>query len=162
MSFIGDLFAGGTKGVLEGVGSLAVDLRTAITGKTPLDPAKQAELEMNLAALEAAALQSAATFDTEQMKGQNAVNLAEAQGSDKFASRWRPAVGWVCVLGLAYTFLLKPLLPWTIAVGALIVGRVSVVPPLPEVPMGDLLILLGGMLGLGTMRTFERVKGVGK
>ena len=79
-----------------------------------------------------------------------------------FVSGWRPAVGWVCVLGLSYTFLLKPLLPWIIAVGALIVGKQSIVPALPPVDIGELIILLGGMLGLGAMRSVDKFNSLPK
>lgn len=80
------------------------------------------------------------------------VNQAEAQSPDIFRGGWRPAVGWVCVTGLLYTYLAQPLLTWA--------SGVWDVPAPPELDMGDLLILLGGMLGLGTLRTAERVKGV--
>jgi hypothetical protein len=75
-----------------------------------------------------------------------------------FVAGWRPAVGWVCVSGLFYTFLLKPIFPWAASVVCNIAGVSPVVPLLPEVPMGDLLVLLGGMLGFGGFRTFEKLK----
>ena len=105
------------------------------------------------------AMKAAADFDTAQMTGQVEINKIEAASNSPFARNWRPAVGWVCVWGLFYTFGLKPMLPWCAEVGAIIVGRVSVIPPLPEIPMGDLIVLLGGMIGLGTMRTVEKLKG---
>lgn len=86
--------------------------------------------------------------------GQIEINKAEAQSSDFWRGGWRPAVGWTCCAGLLYTFILRPLLPWFAAVSGV------EVPPLPALDMGPLLTLLGGMLGLGGMRTFERVKGV--
>lgn len=158
MAWMDSLIGAAGKGMFEGIGTLAKDIRTAITGKEPIDSAKAAEIALQMAAIEAAMVKAAADFDTAQMQGQNATNLVEAQGTDKFASRWRPAVGWVCVSGLGYTFILKPLLPWCVAVGAIIVGRVSVIPPLPSIDIGELVILLGGMLGLGTMRSVERIK----
>lgn len=163
MSFFSDLLAGGAAGLFKGLGEFSKDLREAITGKTILDPNQQAEILMKMAAIEAAAAQAAADYDKSQMEGQVAVQKLEAASQDPFVTRWRPAVGWVCVLGLFYTFLLKPILPWTFACGALMTGRdVASVPLLPEVPMGDLVVLLAGMLGLGTMRSVEKIKGVGK
>jgi hypothetical protein len=91
---------------------------------------------------------------------QTAVNALEAQNKSLFVSGWRPAVGWVCVAGLFYAFLLKPLFPWGMAVIYNMAGVVPVVPVLPDVPLADLLVLLGGMLGLGGFRSWEKVKGV--
>lgn len=141
--------------------AIAFSSREAITGKSILDPNKTAELLQQAQALEEAAVQ-AADYDRTQMEGQVAVQKLEAASVDPFVTRWRPSVGWVCVAGLFYTFILKPLLPWVFQVGALAVGQKSVVPLLPEVPMGDLIVLLTGMLGLGTMRSVEKIKGVGK
>lgn len=84
---------------------------------------------------------------------QNAVNAAEAASPSVFKGGWRPAVGWICALALGYDFIARPLLTW--ACGAF--WHVSAPPALD---MGTLLDLLGGMLGLGAMRTVERVQGV--
>jgi len=163
MSFFSDLLAGGAAGLFSGLGSFAKDLREAITGKTILDPNQQAEILMKMAAIEAAAAQAAVDYDRSQMEGQTAIAKLEAASQDPFVTRWRPAVGWVCVLGLFYTFLLKPMLPFFFECGALLTGRdVTSVPILPEVPMGDLIVLLAGMLGLSGMRSVEKIKGVGK
>ena len=161
MSFFSELLAGGASGLMTGMGSFAKDLREAITGKSILDPNKSAEILMNAAALEAAAVKMAADFDKSQMEGQAAIAKLEAASTDKYVTRWRPTIGWICGLGLLYTFLLKPLLPFVFQCGAIITGRdVASVPLLPDVPMGDLIILLSGMLGLGVMRSMEKIKGV--
>jgi hypothetical protein len=85
--------------------------------------------------------------------GQIETNKVEAASTDPFRGGWRPAAGWVCVFGLFYTFLLKPLLPWVVALFGLQVE------PLPAIDTMELIALLGGMLGLGGFRTFERIKG---
>ena len=84
--------------------------------------------------------------------GQMEINKAEAT-TDAFRGGWRPAAGWVCVFGLFYTFLLKPLLPWVVALTG------ADVPALPPIDTMEMIALLGGMLGLGGFRTFERIKG---
>lgn len=81
------------------------------------------------------------------------INKAEAQSPDMFRGGWRPSVGWLCAAGLGYTFLLQPLLPWLAALSG------ANVPPLPPLDNDVLMTLLFGMLGLGGLRTVERVKG---
>ena len=88
------------------------------------------------------------------MQGQLEINKAEAESKSFFRGGWRPAVGWVCVIGLFYSFVLRPVLPWIIST----VGFET--EPLPPMDMGTLLPLLGGMLGLGGFRTYEKIKGL--
>jgi hypothetical protein len=80
------------------------------------------------------------------------VNKVEA-GTDLFRGGWRPAVGWVCVLGLGYQLVIRPVLPWLVRVAG------GEVPDLPSIDTDTLMVLLTGMLGLGGLRTFEKVKG---
>lgn len=80
------------------------------------------------------------------------VNKVEAS-TDLFRGGWRPAVGWVCVLGLGYQLVLRPVLPWLVRVAG------GEVPDLPSIDTDTLMVLLTGMLGLGGLRTFEKVKG---
>jgi hypothetical protein len=86
--------------------------------------------------------------------GQLEVNKVEAASGNAFASSWRPLCGYVCVLGLSYQFLLQPLLAWGSGIWA--------IPLPPNLDLGDLLTLLGGMLGLGSLRTAEKLKGVAR
>jgi hypothetical protein len=81
----------------------------------------------------------------------HATNLEEAKHPSVFVAGWRPAVGWVCTVGLAYEFLLQPLAAWISAIAA--------VPTPPTLDTQSLITLLGGMLGLGIARTVEGVKG---
>lgn len=84
------------------------------------------------------------------------VNKAEAASSSVFKGGWRPFIGWVCGTAFAYHFVLQPLLVFIIAVYGL------QIPDLPEFDMASLMTVLGGMLGLGGLRTFEKAKGVAK
>jgi hypothetical protein len=116
-------------------------------------PDPQAKAQAQLKALE---MQQAGEFkqieaDLQMALGQLEVNKIEAAAPDAFRGGWRPAVGWVCVIGLLYTYLGQPLLAWG--------SGIWDVPAPPSLDLGDLLILLGGMLGLGGMRTMERLKG---
>lgn len=163
MSWISDIFAGGTAGVLTGAGSFAKDIREAITGKTIVDPGVMAEIALKAQALEQAAVQAKLDFEktlaaleADVAKGQIAINQVEAASSSLFVAGWRPAVGWVCVSGLAYVFIAKPLLPWIVGIVSAAIGHPTAIAALPEAPMGDLIVLLGGMLGLGTLRTIDK------
>lgn len=84
---------------------------------------------------------------------QIAVNQAEAESPDVFRSGWRPFVGWICGVGLGVQFLVSPIASW---VAALMGHAIA----FPSLDMGTLMTLLAGMLGLGTLRTAEKMKGV--
>lgn len=89
--------------------------------------------------------------DLQMALAQVKVNETDAASTDNFRAGWRPAAGWVCSIGLAYTFLAQPLLAWLSA------SRGWPIPP--QIDMDTLMGLLTGLLGLGGFRTFERVKG---
>lgn len=91
---------------------------------------------------------SVAASDRNQIE----VNKIEAASDDKFKSRWRPAVGWVCVFGYAYQFILWPFLAWG--------STWTEVPVPPQLDIAELSVMLGGLLGLGVYRTYEKKHGV--
>lgn len=117
-------------------------------------PDEKAAAEAKLRALELAQRGELAALDADVRLAlaQAETNKAEA-GTDLFRGGWRPACGWVCAAGLGYTFLLRPLLPWIAALFG------AAVPALPVIETDTLMVLLSGMLGLGGLRTFERVRG---
>jgi hypothetical protein len=84
-------------------------------------------------------------------KAQIEVNKIEAGSSSFFKSGWRPFVGWTCGVALCYHFVLQPFLMFIF---------VSIGKPmeLPVFDMSTLTTVLLGMLGLGGMRSFEKVK----
>ena len=83
------------------------------------------------------------------------INKIEAGSDSLFVSGWRPAVGWLCVAAMAYTYILVPV---GMYVGFLI-GK-----PIPKPPVldGNLWELTFALLGLSGIRTFEKVKGVAR
>lgn len=106
--------------------------------------AAKAKLEMEAKLLEAA---------TAQASQQAEINKIEAQHASIFVSGWRPYIGWVCGMAIAWAFLVAPMLSWLLP----LTGVVAAVPPLQT---EFLLELVFAMLGLGGLRTFEKLKGV--
>jgi len=84
------------------------------------------------------------------------VNKTEAASNSIFKGGWRPFIGWVCGVAFAYHFVLQPFLIFVLTT----LGQP--VPYLPEFDMASLMTVLGGLLGLGGLRTFEKYKGVTK
>ena len=87
---------------------------------------------------------------------QISVNAAEAASGSLFKGGWRPCVGWVCAIAFFYHFVGQPLIIFIVALAGV------EIPDLPEFDMGTLLTVLGGMLGIGSLRTYEKQKGVTK
>lgn len=86
---------------------------------------------------------------------QTAINQEEAKNPQLFVSGWRPFIGWVCGFAFAYHYVLQPFLAFVLVAS----GRnIS----LPQFNMEALVTVLFGMLGLGGLRTVEKIRGVGK
>ncbi len=123
-----------------------VDLIGKISDKIWPDPAAkiaaQTELLKMQQAGELAHLEKLGQSDNAQAD----INKIEAASDSKFKSCWRPALGWICVSGFGYQLLARPFL---IGFGY---------SAFPELDMNTLASLTFGMLGLGAMRTIERVK----
>lgn len=111
------------------------------------DPQKKAEAEMEL-------FKMAQAGDLQKVIGQLEVNAKEAAHPSTFVAGWRPFAGWVGGLGLAYAAIGHYILVWLSGIYAF--------PPPPQVDTEILLYVLGGMLGLGTLRTYEKKQGVTK
>ena len=89
----------------------------------------------------------------ELAKGQLEVNKVEAAHKNMFVAGWRPAVGWVCVAGMAGNFILIPFANFALALSS---SDITV----PLIALSEMMPVLMGMLGLGAMRTVEKTKGV--
>ena len=103
-------------------GNLAWEIREAIKGKE-LDPNEIIEL-------------------------QTKINEIEAGHRTVFVAGWRPFIGWVCGVALAYNFVIRDLFIW--------ITKTTDAPP--ALQMEHLMTVLLGMLGLGGLRTFEKIK----
>ena len=111
------------------------------------DPQKKAEAEMEL-------FKMAQAGDLQKVLGQLQVNASEAQHQSVWVAGWRPFVGWVSGVGFAYAAIFHYVIAW--------VASIQGWPAPPPVDTDILLFVLGGMLGLGTLRTYEKKMGVTK
>lgn len=167
-------FLGGPVGGLatEGVEWLANKLglsdksveavKTALAGYTPdqLMQMKQMDIEFQKFCMDNSIKLQLAQIE---------VDSDEAKSTNWFVAGWRPAVGWVCVVALALIYWPKAIVLtsiWTAQCVNLIINTSGssfnhlVLPAFPDLGATDLLGLLGSILGLGAMRTFEKHQGV--
>jgi hypothetical protein len=133
----------GLGGVIDAVGKVADDLFTSDEerGRQALE---QRKIEADL------------------QQGQINVNQEEAKHASIFVAGWRPAVGWCGVAAMAYQFILYPMLVWAWAVlqaGGYVPAGLA---PPPMLDTEALWVILTGILGIGSLRTVEKSKGVSR
>ena len=85
---------------------------------------------------------------------QVSLNKAEAESGSIFKGGWRPFIGWTSGVAFAYHFVLQPILVFVLTASGVDL------PELPEFDMSTLLTVLGGMLGIGGFRSYEKTKGL--
>jgi hypothetical protein len=107
------------------------------------DPAQQAAAKLELMKLQQ-------NGELAQITGQMEINKVEAASSSLFVSGWRPSIGWICGAGFAVQFVIGPLAEW----GAALAGHPV---KFPQMDTGTMMPLLLGMLGLGGLRTAEKL-----
>jgi len=122
---------------------------TEIAGKFIQDKDKAAELAHDLSTMADRHAQEIALSQIE-------VNKAEAASGSLFKGGWRPFIGWVCGFAFAYHFVLQPLIVFGVTAAGVDM------PALPEFDMGSLLTVMMGMLGLGGLRSVEKLKKIEK
>tara|TARA_R100000234_G_scaffold118900_1_gene100422 strand:+ start:425 stop:826 length:402 start_codon:yes stop_codon:yes gene_type:complete len=122
---------------------------TGILDKVIEDKDQKAKLAHELATM-------ADKLSHEQQLAQIEVNKAEAASGSLFKGGWRPFIGWVCGVAFCYHFVVQPVIIFVVAVAGV------TIPDLPEFQMNTLLTVLGGMLGIGGLRTYEKQKGLTK
>lgn len=113
------------------------------------DPKIKADLQLQLAQL----ADKEAEREHQEVMGQIQTNTEEAKNSNLFVAGWRPAVGWICATAVGYSFVLEPFAEFI----AKISGYTGTFPALD---IGNLMTLMMGMLGMGYLRTKEKLNGV--
>jgi hypothetical protein len=91
--------------------------------------------------------------ETSIAEKQAEINIAESASASLFRNGWRPAVGWICALGLSYQFIARPTMNFILAIAGYNVE-------MGALELETLMTLLFGMLGLGWYRTTEKLRGV--
>ncbi len=122
-----------------------LDVGKTILDRFVPDPAQKAAAEMEL-------IKMAADGELKQVIAQLEINAREAQHQSIWVAGWRPFFGWAGGAGFVYATIVQPLLAWVAAVKGW---------PDPPVLNIDLLwVVITGLLGIGGLRTLEKVKRV--
>jgi hypothetical protein len=100
-------------------------------------------------------LLKAQEIDADLAKGQLAINQVEASSDNLFVAGWRPFIGWVCGVAFAYKFIIQPLVIFILLAS----GSTFDAKTLPVLDWAEMSTVLLGLLGLGTLRSIEKVKG---
>jgi|TARA_R110000850_G_scaffold82651_1_gene177420 hypothetical protein len=122
---------------------------TGILDKVIEDKDQKAQLAHEIATM-------SDTHAQQALLSQLEINKAEAASGSLFKGGWRPAVGWICAIAFGYHFVLQPLLVFVLTASGVDL------PDLPEFDMSTLLTVLGGMLGIGGLRSYEKTKNLTK
>ena len=123
--------------------SALLDIGGKVLDRVFPDPAQQAAARLELLKLQQSG-------ELTQIAGQMEINKVEAANPSIFVSGWRPAIGWICGAGFAVQFVIGPLAEW----GAALAGHPV---KFPQMDTGTMMPLLLGMLGLGGLRTAEKL-----
>lgn len=140
---------------LTGFGSIA-DLLNGVVSRIWPDRTKQEEIKADIAKAQLAGELQELDNAWKNALAQIDVNKVEAASTNWFVAAWRPFVGWVCGGAMAYNFVVLPFLKFGL-VACHWVGNIADIPTLDLSVMSTVLM---GMLGLGAMRTVEKVRGV--
>lgn len=128
--------------------SSGIDLITSIISRVWPDKSEEEKAKLALALAEDNNL-------TALLSKQLDVDDTEASSPNLFVAGWRPFVGWICACSFAWQFVILPIL--------LFIGNAVGHPiPVPAFDFNSMTTVLMGMLGMGGLRTYEKLKGVTK
>jgi len=132
--------------ILLGLGSKVID-------RIWPDPAQRDAAKLELLKMQQSGELAQLTADTNLMLEQIKVNAIEAQNPSLLVSGWRPMIGWVCGAACAWNWLGLP-------IAKLVLATLGHPLEISGANLSEMLPVLLGMLGLGALRTAEKVKGV--
>lgn len=139
---------------LTGIGSI-FDFGSKLLDKILPDPAQKAQAQLELLKLQQAGEFKQLDAQLAEMSAQTDINKVEAGSSNLFIAGWRPFCGWICGVGLAYQYVLLPLITY----GYILYTGHGLPVPAPSIE-DSLWQLLGGMLGLAGWRSWDKKNGV--
>jgi hypothetical protein len=117
------------------------------------DPEKKAAAQLELLKMQQSGDLAQLAAETDLAKLQIQVNIEEAKSVNWFVAAWRPFIGWTCGFGLAYAALIEPFARFVANVWFGYTGL------FPVIDTNLTMQILMGMLGLGAMRSVEKIKG---
>lgn len=138
--------AGPLKDIVAGFMTPITNAINTVVDRRVVDVNKANEIKLDM-------MQELQTGALAQAMAQLEVNKVEAQHGSVFVSGWRPFIGWVCGGALAFQYVLAPISIYLFAVA----GYALEAPPMLDNSLWELVL---GMLGMGAMRTFEKMGGV--
>jgi hypothetical protein len=126
--------------------SALLNIGNTLINKLFPDPAQAAQAQLAL-------LKMQQDGELAAISGQMEINKIEAGSSSVFVAGWRPFAGWVCGIGLAYVSIIEP-------VARLVATLVGYTGDFPAIDTTLTMQVLLGMLGMGGLRTLDKIKGV--
>lgn len=126
--------------------SALLDIGGKVIDRLWPDPVQAANAKLELAKLQASG-------ELQIIAGQLAINQEEAKSASVFVSGWRPFIGWVCGAACAWNWIFLKIALF----GAALYGKQL---NLSTADVSEMMPVLLGMLGLGGLRTFEKLNGV--
>ena len=129
------------------------DLGKGLIDRLWPDPEKKAAAQLELLKMQQSGDLAQLAAETDLAKLQIQTNIEEAKSTNWWVAGWRPAIGWVCGAGLAYAALVEPFARFAAKVWFGYNGD------FPVIDTDLTMQILMGMLGLGAMRSVEKVKG---
>ena len=136
---------------ITGIGSV-LDFGGKILDKIFPDPAQKAAAQLELYKAQQAGEFKEMDQAFALMQGQQDINKVEAASASLFVAGWRPAIGWVCASALGYQYIARPIL-------TIVFGYCKIDVPVVGLD-NNLWELMFGMLGMGGLRTYERINRV--
>ena len=130
------------------------DLGKGLIDRLFPDPAAKAAAQLDLLKMQQAGELAQLAAETDLAKLQIQPNIEEAKSTNWWVAGWRPAIGWVCGAGLAYAALVEPFARFAAKVWFGYTGD------FPVIDTDLTMQILMGMLGLGAMRSVEKIKNV--
>ena len=134
--------------IVNGAAGLVNSIGNQIRGKIPVDQMELAKLEIQMEQVK----NTIPTLLAEVDKAQTLILVEDQKSNSFFRSGWRTCAGWVCVAGMANNYLIMPIVAWVLSF------FMDKVPTLLALDSGELMTLLFGMLGMGALRTAEKLK----